>query len=495
MKKLLLSLALSLWPLLGAAQTMPVAIVGATLIDGTGRPAVANAVVVFHEGRILLAGPRRRVKIPQGAQIIEGQGLVIAPGFIDTHNHSQSGLEKDPTATTQVAQGITTVSLGQDGNSSWPVGEYLTQAEQTPVALNLLTFVGHATLREQVMGEDYKRAATPAEVEKMALLAEQAMREGAFGLSSGLEYEVGKRATTEELIALARVAGRYKGIYISHIRDEADLAFDAFREILRIGREARVPVQISHIKLGTVSVWGKAKEAIALIQEARRQGQDVTADCYPYDAWHSGIRVLVPSDRHDNEQDVARGLADVGGAQNVTIVNCAAHRDYEFKTLEAIAQEQKTTPVAVYMQIVRDGGASVVARSMKEDDIRAFYQQPWVMVCSDGGIGMRHPRGAGTYPRVLGRFAREWKWLKLEEAIHKMTALPAKRLGLNDRGIIRAGMKADLALFDAAKIIDRATFKEAQLLPEGMNRVFVNGLEVWRDGAVTGNKPGQVLRH
>jgi N-acyl-D-amino-acid deacylase len=477
-----------------AAQT-PVAIVGATLVDGTGRPAVKNSVVIIAGDKIQAVGAFPRAKPPTGAQVIEGRGLILAPGFIDPHNHSQAGLEKDPAATTQVAQGITTIALGQDGGSAWPIATYLSQLEKSPVALNVLTFAGHATIRAQVMGEDYKRPANEREIARMVDLLDSAMRSGAFGLSSGLEYEIGKHATTEEVIALARIAGARGGIYISHIRDEADLVFDAFREALRIGREARVPVQISHIKLGTVAVWGQAREAIALINAARQQGQDVTADCYPYDAWHSTIRVLVPSDRHDNPQDVARGLADVGGAQNVTIVNCEAHRDYEFKTLAALAQELKLTPVEVYMKIVKDGGASVVARSMTDDDIREFYRQPWIMACSDGGIGMRHPRGAGTYPRILGRFARDWKWLKLEQAVQKMTSLPAQRLGLADRGIIRAGMKSDLVLFNAAKVIDRATFKEPQLLPEGIRRVFVNGAEVWRDGAVTGQKPGQVLRH
>jgi N-acyl-D-amino-acid deacylase len=477
-----------------SAQTRPLAIVGATLVDGTGRPAVRDAVLVMRGERLLAVGPRHRIKLPPDAQAIKGQGLVVAPGFIDTHNHSQAGLDKDPTAATQVAQGITTVALGQDGNSAWPVGAYLSQREASPVALNVLTFVGHATLREQALGQDYKRAATPGEIRRMEQLAEQAMREGAFGLSSGLEYEVGKSATTEEIIALARVVGRHKGIYISHIRDEADLVFDALREVIRIARESGAPAQISHIKLGTVKVWGQARQAIALIRQAQKQGLDITADCYPYDAWHSTIRVLVPSERHDDPVAVARGLADVGGAQNVTVVNCPAHPDYEFKTLAEIAAGQKTTPVEIYMKITRDGGASVVARSMTADDIRAFYRQPWVMACSDGGLGMRHPRGAGTYPRILGRFVRERKWLTLEEAIRKMTSLPARRLGLKERGQLKAGMKADVVLFDPARVIDRATFAEPQLLAEGARRVFVNGAEVWRDGAITGQTPGQIIR-
>ncbi|HKE56107.1 MAG TPA: amidohydrolase family protein, partial [Pyrinomonadaceae bacterium] len=384
---------------------------------------------------------------------------------------------------------------GQDGGSPLPVGEYLAKLERDPVSLNVLTFVGHATLRSAVMGDDTNRHSTTAEVEKMKALTEQAMRDGAFGLSSGLEYEVGKPATTEEIVALASVAGRFGGIYISHIRDEADKAFDAFNELIRISREARLPAQVSHIKLGTVGVWGRSREAVALIEKARKSGLDITADCYPYDAWSSTIRVLIPSGHHDDPVDVARGLADVGGAANITIVSCKAHPDYEFKTMESIARSQNITPVQLYMRIVRDGGASVVCHSMKDEDIKTFYQQPWVMVSSDGGVGSRHPRGAGTFPRVLGQFVRENHWLALAEAVRKMTSLPAWRLGLKDRGLIRPGYKADLVLFDPARVKDRATFAEPQLLSEGISQVFVNGRAVWRDGKVTGDRPGKALRH
>jgi N-acyl-D-amino-acid deacylase len=290
------------------------------------------------------------------------------------------------------------------------------------------------------------------------------------------------------------VAARHGGLYVSHIRDEADLTFEALEEALRIGREARLPVQISHIKLGTAGVWGRARDAVALINRARRRGQDVTADCYPYDAWHSTIRVLVPSGRHDDAHDVARGLADVGGAGNVTVVSHRAHPEYEFKTLEEIARGRGVSAVEQYMQIVRDGGASVVCRSMKEEDMRVFYRQPWVMVCSDGGVGGRHPRGAGTYPRVLGRYVRERGWLSLPAAVRKMTGLPAARLKLRDRGLVRAGMLADLVLFDPARVRDRATFQQPQLISEGVERVFVGGVEVWREGKVTGARPGRALR-
>src|SRR5215216_6295065 len=471
-----------------------IVILGATLIDGSGRAPLRNSAIVLKGDSIVAVGRRGRVKIPKDAQVIDARGMVVAPGFIDAHNHSDRGFTTDPSAASQVSQGITTVVIGQDGGSPFPVGEYLANLDQNPIALNVLTFVGHATVRSRVMGADTNRRATPAEVESMKQLVEQAMRDGAIGLSSGLEYETGKPASTEEVIALAKAASAFGGIYISHIRDEADKTFDALNEAIQIGREARLPVQISHIKLGSLAVWGRAPEAVTLINKARARGQDVTADCYPYDAWSSTIRVLIPSGRHDDPVDVARGLADVGGPANVTIVSCRAHPDYEFKNMDEISRREGITSVELYMKIVRDGGAGIVCHSMKESDISTFYKQPWVMVSSDGGIGSRHPRGAGSYPRVLGRYVRELRWLTLPEAIQKMTSLPAQRFKLKDRGLIRAGFKADVVVFDADRIIDRATFQDPQLTSKGVERVFVNGIEVWADGKVTGNRPGRALR-
>jgi N-acyl-D-amino-acid deacylase len=471
-----------------------IAIVGATLIDGSGRGAITDAVVVLKDDTIVAAGKRSQVQVPAGARVIDAAGLVVAPGFIDAHNHSDRGFSSDPSAASQVSQGITTVVVGQDGGSPFPVGEFLRDLDRSPIALNVLTFVGHATVRSRVMGEDTNRLATPAEIEKMRQLVEEAMREGAMGLSTGLEYETGKPASTEEVVALAKVAGAHGGIYISHIRDEADKSFEALAEAIQIGRDARIPVQISHIKLGTLKVWGKAKQVVELINKARSRGQDVTADCYPYDAWSSTIRVLIPSGRHEDPVDVARGLADVGGPANVTIVSCRAHPEYEFKTMAEISKEEKIGPVELYMKIVREGGAGVVCHSMKDADIQMFYRQSWVMVSSDGGIGSRHPRGAGTYPRVLGRFVRELRWLSLPEAIRKMTSFPATRFRLHDRGLIRPGFKADVVLFDPVRVIDRATFKDPQLVAEGIKRVFVNGVEVWNEGKASGERPGRALR-
>jgi N-acyl-D-amino-acid deacylase len=468
-----------------------IAIVGATVVDGSGSAPFVTTAVLIRGDRIDAVGPR---SIPRGATIIDGHGLMLAPGFIDMHNHSGGGLMRDPSATTQVSQGITTLALGQDGGSELPIGDYLRKLEASPVAVNVLTFVGQATVRDLAMKGDTDRQATPDEIAAMTVTVDQAMRDGAFGLSTGLEYEAAKKSSAEEIIALAAATAAYGGLYISHVRDEAQLTFPSFEEAIRIGAEAHVPVQISHIKMGSMSVWGRAPDAVTLIEGARARGLDVTADAYPYDAWHATIRVLVPSGRHDDPKDVADAIAETGGADRITIVNCSAHRDYEFKTLQQIADAQQTTPTAVYMQVVRDGGATVVAQSMKDEDIRVFYSQPWVMVGSDGGIGVRHPRGAGTYPRILGRYVRELHWLPLEEAIRKMTSLPAQRLRLSDRGLVKAGMKADLVLFDAARVIDRSTFQDPQQIAEGIERVFVNGVEVWRDRAVTGAKPGRPIR-
>jgi N-acyl-D-amino-acid deacylase len=465
-------------------------IVGATVIDGSGRPAFRANVRIVGD-RIAKVG---RFSPRADEEVIQARGMVVAPGFIDIHNHSQEGLQREPAAINQVSQGITTLAVGPDGGSPWPIAEYLKQREEQKIAVNVLSFIGHATVRQQVMGKDYDRAATPEEISKMAGLVDQAMREGAFGLSSGLEYDVGRGATTEELIDLARAASRHGGIYMTHMRDEEEGMLEALAEAIRIGREAKLPVQISHIKMGNRNVWGQARKAIAVVNRAHRAGLDVTADCYPYTAWASTITVLVPNRHHEDKQEVEKDLQNVGGASHVLVTNCRAHPEFEFKNLEEIAASTNTTAVEAYQRIVRDGGASVVCSSMNEADMRAFYVQPWVMVASDGGIGSRHPRGSGTFPRVLGRFAREQHWLTLPQAVRKMTLLPAKRLGLSDRGLIREGMKADLVIFDPKRVIDRSTFKEPQLLAEGIERVFVNGEVVWEDGKTTGRLPGEVIR-
>jgi N-acyl-D-amino-acid deacylase len=285
---------------------------------------------------------------------------------------------------------------------------------------------------------------------------------------------------------------------MTHIRDEADLSFKALEEEIAIGERAHIPVEHSHIKLGTVSVWGKAPQYIRVIEAARKRGLDFLADCYPYDAWASTIKVLVPNKQYEDPQSVAKALADVGGPSHVTIDEFPPNTAYQTHTIEDLAKQRGISPVEMYIRIIREGDAagteaSVIGQSMVERDIKAFYQQPWVMVASDGGIGLGHPRSAGTFPRVLALYVREKKWLTLPEAIRKMTYLPAKRLGWKDRGVLREGAFADIVLFNPATVIDRSTFQKPFELPSGIEKVFVNGSLVWDAGKPTGARPGRVL--
>jgi N-acyl-D-amino-acid deacylase len=471
-------------------------IINAQVADGTGAP-LRTANVRITDDRIAAIGD---FKPARGEEVIDAKGLVLAPGFIDIHNHSEEGLGVDPLATTQIAQGITTVLLGADGGSPWPIGSWLEDRRRNPVSLNLAVAVGHATVREQVMQEDFRRVARPSEVAAMAKLVEQGMSEGAIGLSSGLEYDVASYSSTDEMVAVAAAAAKHGGFYMTHIRDEADRSFPALEEEITIGQRARIPVQHSHIKLGTVSVWGKAAEYVRVIADARRNGLDFLADCYPYDAWYSTIKVLVPDKQYESPESVRAALDAVGGAGNVTIADFAANRRYEQQTIEQLAQNEHVDAIDMFIRIIREGDAakddaSIIAKSMTEADIELFYKQPWVMVSSDGGIGLRHPRAAGTFPRVLGRFVREKHWLTLPEAIRKMTALPAQRMGLRDRGTLRKGTFADLVLFDPETVIDRATFAQPMEAPAGIETVFVNGVKVWSEERPTGAKPGKVLTH
>ncbi|HRH40580.1 MAG TPA: D-aminoacylase [Pyrinomonadaceae bacterium] len=466
-----------------------IVIKNATIIDGSGKTAFRGDVQIKGD-KITKIG---NIKPKKDDVVIDAGGKILAPGFIDIHNHSESGLLKEGTATNQISQGITTILVGPDGGSPFPIADYLNKL-QGKISPNVGAFIGHATLREEVMNNSYARQTTPEELGKMVVLMEQAMKEGAFGLSSGLEYDTGYSASTEELIALAKVAAKYHGIYMTHMRDEEEGMLDAVRESIRISKEAKLPLQISHIKMGNRNVWGKSVDAIALVEMEKKNGVDITADAYPYTAWGSTITVLVPSRKHEDRKEVETGLFNVGGGDKVLVTSCSAHRDYEGKNLDEIAKMKGVSPVDVYIQIVKDGGASVVCNSMNENDVKNFYQQSWVMVSSDGGIGGRHPRGTGTFPRVLGRFVRENKWLSLEEAVHKMSLMPAKRLGLKDRGIIKKGMKADLVLFDKDKVIDRNTFLVPQTLSEGIETVWVNGKAVWDSGKVTGAMAGEILR-
>lgn len=471
------------------AQATSVVFRNVTIIDGTGKPA--------HNGDVRITGDRitkiGKIKPNKAEEVIDGTGLVLAPGFIDIHNHSEDGLEREGTAANQVSQGITTVIVGPDGGSPDSIAKYFAGLDGK-IGINVGAFMGHGTLRTIVLKQDLRRPANDAELAEMSKLLREAMDAGAFGISSGLEYDAGFAAPTEELIALSKVAAKSGGIYMTHMRDEEEGVLNAIREAIRIGREAKIPVQISHIKMGNKSVWGKSTEAVAIVNEARKAGQDVTADAYPYVAWASTITVLVPSRKHEDRAEVQKGIDAIGGADKVLITSCRAFPQYEGKTLQQAAEIAKATPVDVYIEVVKKGGAGVIGYGMTEEDVKTFYQTPWIMVSSDGGIGSRHPRGTGTFPRVLGKFVRENKWLGLEEAVRKMSGFPAARLGLKDRGTIKKGMKADLVLFDPATVLDKATFVEPQLFAEGIKAVFVNGTRVWDGSKATGALPGSILK-
>jgi N-acyl-D-amino-acid deacylase len=490
-----LSVAISLLvPLRSQQNRASLLILNAQIADGTGAPLrKANVRIVL--SHIVGIGELQPEK---GEPTVDAQGLVLAPGFIDIHNHSTDGLQEDPLAETQISQGITTLIVGADGDSPWPLIHWVRQQQQKPAAVNVGVLAGHATIREQVMGKDFKRVATPEEVRQMEVMMGSAMNQEALGLSSGLEYELGSYSATEEVIAMAKVTAERGGFYMTHIRDEADKSFAALDEEITIGEKAHIPLEHSHIKLGTVGVWGKASEYIKVIEQARSRGIDFLADCYPYDAWHSNFKVLVPDKQYENPKSVAKALRDVGGASHITITSFPPNKSYLGHTLAELAKSNGLSPVEMYIRIIREGDkadteAEIIGQSMIESDMKAFYQQPWVMVASDGGIGSAHPRGAGTFPRVLGVFVREKRWLTLPEAIRKMTSLPAQRLNWRDRGVIREGAFADVVLFNPQTVIDHATYLYPMALSTGIEKVFVNGTLVWDSGKATGAKPGFLI--
>jgi N-acyl-D-amino-acid deacylase len=470
---------------------------GATVLDGTGKPSFSAGLRVKGD-TITEIGD---LTPEAGEKVLNMEGMVVAPGFIDLHNHSMStrGLKKQPELATQVAQGLTTIVLGPDGTSQWPISEFLDGMEKEPAAVNVATFVGHSTLRTQVMGpnvmKDLQRPATEAELKKMKGLLKDAMEAGVFGLSTGLEYLPAKQAPTEEVVALARVAASHGGSYKTHVRNETDDVLAAHREAIQICKEAGIPTHISHIKMGSRAVWGKAKESIALIVAAREQGHQVTADCYPYAAWLSTVTVLVPNGRYDDPVAVKSGMDDAGGAERMQLVYSHTYPQYSGKRLSEIAEELKTTPTKVLMHMLADHQSYVIGWSMQWSDIEEFYHQPFVTVASDGGALFPHPRGAGSFARVLSEFVRDKKLFSLEEAVRKMSSAPARVLGLTDRGSIEVGMKADLVIFDPEKIEATADYDHPMNPAKGVIYTFVNGRPVWHQDKTTGERAGRVLRH
>jgi N-acyl-D-amino-acid deacylase len=472
-----------------------------SVYDGTGKAPFA-ADVRIHGGRI--AAVAAHLRPAPDDTVRDEHGLSLAPGFIDMHTHADRGLLEDLDAATVARQGVTTILVGQDGLSNYPLGDYYARLAATPPAINVASMVGHGTLRMQVLGKDLYRPSTAAELAAMKQLLGRELAAGAFGLSTGLEYEHSHFATTEEVVELSKVAGAAGGFYISHVRDETNVVFDSFDEVMRIGREARLPVEITHIKLGATGVWHLAATRMpAYFAAAKRDHVDLRADVYPYTYWYSTIRVLVPDRDFDNATKVAQAIADNGGAVAIRLVKYTPEPSMAGRNLAEIAATWSVTPVEAYMRIVRataaevDSGVQmegVIVTSMSEDDVRWFVAAPTIAFCSDGDLHGAHPRGAGTFPRILGRYVREQHVLPLATAIHKMTGLPAHELGLADRGRIAKGYVADLVVFDPATVLDQATIEHPEAPPLGIPSVMVGGEWVIDDGRPTGRHPGQVLK-
>ena len=475
-------------------------ITNAVVIDGTGSPGRRVSVRVQGD-RIAAVGD---LQPAGGDRVVDAKGLVLGPGFIDTHTHADGGLDERPDALAVVSQGITTIIGGQDGGSPLPLSTYFAALEKAPAAVNVGMYVGHGSVRDSVLGADFKRVATPAEVERMAQLVESDMRAGAIGLSSGLEYDPGIYSDRAEVIALAKVSARYGGRYISHIRSEDFAFWQAVDEIVNIGREAKLPVQISHAKLAMRSLWGRADSLVRLLDRARASGVDITADIYPYLYWHSTLTVLFPKRDFENRAAAEFALTETSTPAGLLLGRYEPNPAYAGKTVAEIAKLRGTDSVTTLIDLIRESEAmrqstgrstqSVIGTSMVEPDVERIMKWPHTNLSTDGSLNGPHPRGFGAFPRFLGVYVRERKVLSLEEAVKRMTSVAADHMGIKDRGRIAPGMLADLVLFDPATVSDRATPRDPHLTSVGIARVWVNGAEVFADGKTTGARPGRVIR-
>lgn len=478
-----------------AQQAAPKSILirGGTLIDGTGSPP-RNADVRVERDHITAVAPSLTPK--SGERVIDATGLTVAPGFIDLHSHADRGIERMPLAESQVRQGITTSIVGQDGSSALPVSSFLDDIDRLHPAINFATMIGHGTVRAAVMGDDYRRAATPAEVATMQALVERGMKDGAVGLSSGVEYDPGFFARPSEIIALAKVIRPYGGVYSSHVRDEEDEVFSAWKEVIALGRAAGVKVNVSHAKLASRPVWGKSAAALAMLDSAARSGVQVSADWYPYTYWSSSMYVLIPDRNFENRHEWEVGLQEIGGAQNVMVTDYPPDSTANGHTVAELAERWHKDPVTTIIEMIRVAGPNIgiMATAMDEADLARFVASPRVMFSSDGSPTGSHPRAFGTFPRILGVYVREKQLLTLPEAIRRMTSATAHFLGFSDRGVVAPGKAADIVVFDAATIGDRGTMTNPSLAPVGVRDVMVNGVMVLDAGTMTGARAGRGLR-
>ena len=501
------------------AQDFDLVIRNGRVLDGTGQPAL-TADVAVREGRVVEIG-----KIAaQGRTEIDAAGRIVAPGFIDVHTHSED-ITSLPYAENFLRMGVTTIVTGNCGGSKLNVGEFFDSITQAGVAINVATLIGHNTVRGQIMGGSFARPPTAEELAKMCAAVEQGMKDGAVGLSTGLLYLPGTFAKTDEIVALAKVAAAHDGIYASHMRHENEKIRDALDEVVTIAREAHIRAEVSHIKLSGPNAWGRAEEILSYLDGLRASGLKITHDQYVYTASSTGIgsNLIEAKFREGGAKRFKERLADpVQKAEMVRdmreFIEKSKRGDYAYAVIASfradprlngknVAQAAKILrgsdtlddQIETILDIEARGGAQGVFHGMREEDLRVFLAHPLTMIASDSGVrkfgeSVPHPRGYGNNARVLGRYVRELKVLKLEDAVRKMTSLPAQTFHLKSRGELRAGSIADIVIFDPEKVSDPSTFDDPHHYATGFSDVIVNGVPVIRDGKLTEAKPGRPVR-
>ena len=484
----------------GSVSAKDILIRNVRLIDGTGAPAHI-ADVRFRGDRIIAVGA---LKVMPGDSIVDGRGQVLAPGFIDSHSHHLGYLRRNPDALATASQGITTIVIGQDGDGL-PMDSLRALFSRARFAVNIASYTGHTMLRSEVMGDDdLNRPARDAELVQMRKMLAREMMRGSLGLSTGLEYEGAFYSSRSEVVSLARVAAEFGGRYISHIRSEDLKMDDAVEEIIEIGRLTGMPVKISHIKLASRDAWGQAPRIISRLEQARAAGIDITADAYPYTFWNSTLRVLFPDRRYSDTASARLAVEKLCDPDSSMLVRYLPEPAWEGRMLGEIARMRGASSAQTLLHLVAraeeyarthpdgDGVEAIAGKSMTAGDVADFLAWPHTNICSDGNAG-RHPRGFGAFTRVLGRQVRESRLMSLETAVHKMTALTARHLGIRDRGLIRPGYLADLVLFDPDRVIDRATLEDSHALSDGIISVWVNGKRVYDAGRSTGIRSGRLV--
>lgn len=515
-------LTLALAALFFTAQPAPfdLLITNARIVDGTGTAWYRGAVGVRGD-TIVHVGWRQTA---DARTTIDAGGRVVAPGFIDIHTHARRGIFEVPTAENYVRQGVTTLVEGPDGGSPVPLAPFLAKLDALQKSVNIASFIGQGSIRSEVIGNE-DRKATPDEIARMQALVEQGMRDGAFGLSTGLFYVPGSFTPTEEVIELAKIAGRHGGIHISHQREESVKLLDSVRETIAIGERGGLPTQITHQKVIGKANWGRSADTLRLIDEARARGVDVTSDQYPYTASSTSVssallpawaleggrqqvaaRLKDPATRAKIRTETAATIRDARGGgdpKNVQFASCGFDASLAGKTLADLTRQRGLEPTIdnaadVTLWLVEQGGCQGIFHAMSDQDVEQIMQHPTTMIGSDGevptfGRANPHPRSYGTFARVLGLYVREKKTLTLEDAVRKMSGFPAARLGLTDRGLLRPGMKADVVIFDPERVRDTATFQKPHAYAEGVSLVMVNGAIVYQDGAMTSARSGRVL--